>query len=808
MPSTQEQSPNQAHPLLMGITQDERVRSLLLSWHVFDKPRRDELVVVLYDKIRNLEPAHKYALYCDSLDYLANEDCYGGQDGRDALAIVFPQVATETSALEYNNQDRAANRLTRPFIKALDQISPTKSDTYGSFDAIMRAGLAVAAEARVVQNTAQRNEFVATVKEKAGAFLQTINDEPAVEYGSRLFETFKSTVIFGGNQAEFQGQNKQEKTRAKPNMGVTETLLHDRYLETVRQHGIMKHILWEAIPLFRTTCAENGIDLARFWNRQNPDDIASAINKLQTSSPQAYELLRNEAAGSGISVVLESQEAVRVHADELYRTAQIAHEDLARQVADIGKDIERIATVMSRDSWQNTRAKANFYNQMAKLAKTYGVLEENESSEINILHIHGALETKAQILVQSQKALEAAFDNFSNTNSRFSISSRTKADMFFSDETGDCTAYHLDCGMNGQTVPIWLSMPNFVFGLIHDDEGSMLAKMGLLLGWRDNQPCLVIDSIESSRLITPSKELEASVYIDEGLSSMIEWGRSIGLSVTYGYSFNNSSDLIKQIEDRSVAAVAEDFELFGGLDGLHEYMESFGCGSRDYNLHLQTYYRENIGDNNEAEATAAELLAFETAIKSVTNGASKENRAKLLVTLGTGDYQQFANIYLRLYCNDILSFLDMTPEELYRQAQSKELLALRGDARVGRVIDDELIAAFGVNEHKLEYAAKLEGEFEKKLGITSTKDIDVYNAGKAEDGAYQLNIYDGVVDSTYKVMDILDIEGLLSTLSPTEAFQRIYGAITPVAHLDKEQTNATPARLILNPKLPRIVKKT
>lgn len=367
--------------------------------------------------------------------------------------------------------------------------------------------------------------------------------------------------------------------RERPDFDAETQMLHDKYLEVVKRERSFKRALWDNTPQFREECMQAGVDLAKFWNLSSPDKIAEAVDIARSvTDPNIRKVLeRHLKQETGTSLESLTSEQSRFMADEIVKAAYQAKIEL-------GKGQEEFYVVIDRLNQNIQVAKGTeVKNRKALLGPVVGFLKENGITDVtfdstNLEAVFNDLE-RMQVVEENfynkQKAKQegATYLNeiffLENYDPRYSFISRTRDDLFLGDLTGDCTAYHLNVGMNAWTVPVWFFNPGFNMFKIHDGD-KLVAKAGVLLAKSGGEPALLIDSLEVGNWIKPEDEEAAKQKIQDGLQFLDSWAKRIGLETTRITVESNSGELNEMLEGVVESTGEVELEAIGNLDGIVE----------------------------------------------------------------------------------------------------------------------------------------------------------------------------------------------------------------------------------------------
>jgi len=429
---------------------------------------------------------------------------------------------------------------------------------------------------------------------------------------------------------------KEEDSRDIPDFEAPEEALHDIYLETVKTQRTFKLTLWANTPNFRALSSEQGIELEKFWNINNPGQIADGLGKIRSEKSRYIATSFGKALRETTGLPLDeiTTEQARVVSDEIVKAGILAVGELRRSPQDFNKIISRFREIIAGKENLPMRTQNTLLRPIVNFLKENGL---NTSSNITvsqlaqILNEEGIMTRVKEGFDTNQKEKDSAAEtieqvfNLSEKTGEFSLMSRAREDLFLGDLTGDCTAYHLYAGINAWTVPVWLSNPGFNFFKIND-KGKLAAKLGILLAVADNQPVLVIDSMEVASGVEDENSARQSIL--KGFKFLKEWTKSIGLTNIFIQNITNSSDLMPIIDDVSKESDVENLYALGGLEGVSELRQNLLGKEEEEKIYLQSAHEAE--DYDYEDLSNRELLEkFETIIRSTIQKAKIQDKDKI-----------------------------------------------------------------------------------------------------------------------------------------------------------------------------------
>lgn len=418
----------------------------------------------------------------------------------------------------------------------------------------------------------------------------------------------------------------------------------DEYLKVVREKGTFKLTLWENVPEFREICQNEGVQLEKFWNLSDPDQVAAAIKFIQDSRSSIFEQFLQPAINrrTGLSLDQLTPEIAKVLADEVLQATLEARDKIVTSIgnsesqasirSDADRSIENLREVAERAiSLTNPKARKDMSAQVANFLSENGIDVSDTSPQylVTLLNDEAVISTIRHSyrskIIQKQAAVQLLTDKFGHLKPTddSTLASRSEDDLYLGDLTGDCTAYHLNVGMNAWTVPVWLSDPGFV--MFKKGEGAGLTtKMGLLLAISNQGPAIIIDSLEVGKNITD--ENEARSKIREGLREVREWAERIGIKKVLISNITNSSELVSDLEGVSGPSDLRSLQVLGGLAGVAELRRNLLGATAQEKIYIQTEQSEENRPALERQLKRGITYSIEELINKAIRRANPEDK--------------------------------------------------------------------------------------------------------------------------------------------------------------------------------------
>lgn len=618
-PEIQHQEP--ADNILYSALGLEAQRTAFLTDPKRHTPHQSRIIENTRRQIEQLNPDQSKKLYSLILDTLAKEETSPtDQDRRDAALGLLDVMDLSTLNGQF---------LLTTYKQAVGELDKD-ADPLGSIDAMLTAGRKIAPYLPPGPGTQVQISDVWSV----------FTFQLPREDGTQIY---REAYAIRDLVPKLDEDSKDLGWRDGPVLEKDQKELHDEYLRVTRERSTFKLSLWENTPEFRKTCEEAGVRLERFWNLSDPDQVATAISAIRKANSPIHEQFLNPAlvAGTGLRLQEITPEAARVVADEILAATIVARGYILKSVGDQNQAVASSRRDADRAivKFKELVGRANEINnpraQRALLQQVSGFLTKNgvDVSDTTVeglgqlLDDETALETVRRSyqskISQRQAAAQDLEDQFRNLMppQEFSLISRTEQDLFLGDLSGDCTAYHLNVGMNAWTVPVWLTNPGFTIFKI-GDGANLTAKMGLLLGKSDRGPIIIIDSIETGKNITD--EEEAEVKIKEGLHFINQWARRIGITQVLISNVSNSSELVEDLEGLSQPSELNQLEALGGLSGVAEVRRNLLGSETKERIYIQTESEEEDENTEDLELRKAAVADVNSTIENYINKAIEE----------------------------------------------------------------------------------------------------------------------------------------------------------------------------------------
>lgn len=552
---------------------------------------------------------------------LATEDTQWNQDRRDGALEILPLVDLGKIRQE---------ELTQSYIEAVASQNGD-SDPYGTISGLGEAGKIVGPFLPPGAQTRERVNgawaFVAGLFEgEAKTFIDGIKAEVIATIPLNAEELIGNPEIRLG-------------WREKPKFDPGEEVLHDAYVGATQGRRTFKLTLWDNVPNFRTLTSTHGLDLERFWNLNNPDEVHASFGKLnKEGSPLAMAHLNRSLMGQfDLGIEGLTGDYPRVVADEIIHAARAGQMEILGNMSDFSARITRFKEIIEETEGKPTQAQRVLFRQVANFFSingvtltpgTFGNLRRQLDDPAILKQAEAAFNQKYNDRRQASQELEEIFC-LTSRQSEFSLMSRQRDDLMLGDLTGDCTAYHLVVGMNAWTLPGWVTNPGFNFFKIASGD-RLVSKMGMVLALADGVLVLDGDSFEVGTGV--KNEVAAVDKIKEGLGFLGKWSREIGLGDPFINTISNSSGATELLRGLVKRSWVEGMTVLGGLTGVAELRKNLtGQEGVIERMYLQSEERElqNLEDDDEILEQGRYIQAFEEIISNTIDNASAGGRVKV-----------------------------------------------------------------------------------------------------------------------------------------------------------------------------------
>lgn len=746
MPEFKETETSKPNKLLKTLVDNGQFRTALIS-------KNNKIIV---DTIKNETDGYSSAetseLVSGIFSVIADRDNRNNPDKLDAAVQIL-------NTLDFDKVD--PEKTVESYSKALLEVTPL-SDPYGQITAFLEAGKLIAPHLSYEQGKTLKVSWT-----KVKSMFDRHTDYPYIEQSVRSI-------------MELVPKPSEEK---KPKFSKEIDPLNNYYIDEVNKNNSFKLRLWSCTPEFRQTALSCGIDIAKFWNLNDPKETLEKLDKILSVNNsvlnQALERNVQKLVGQPLSS-LNSEERMVV-ADELLEALRSAHKEIAQTTPKFEDVVDRFKNLLGKKESLGTKGKNTIKNDFKKFLAENGAVEiKNDFDSLaKILEDKEALDFLRQNYELKQKnkkeAALAISENIDLVKPQYVLISRSKDDLYLGDQTGDCTAYKGD-GSNSWTVPNWLANPGFNFLKINGEDGKLLAKAGLLLATADDKPVLVIDSLEAVPQIKAENEDEAKKIITDGLRLIDEWSKRIGCKDTFIVTFTNSKGLTNMAMSLSEPGTNQKKQAIGGSSGLTELREKAGLPRGVGEIHLQSEGEDiDIGDMQEMESFVRNFLRdLRPDIKIQVENAMKSYDWKRLSSMYLDEEFPMLSKYIGSNLADYEKYFTREPTFNLMSKNIKEDMTELFNVKIRQIeIDND-----HVNEEYIE--GEDDGTVEKDEEYWSQ-----FERGRVHDEIVEL------LDDREFLYDELEDTNLVFVLGldPNDAnkiLKKLYGFADPDLNLDPE----------------------
>jgi hypothetical protein len=792
MPATHEQltPPDKPTILLTQVLGDDRFLRPLLD----SQSRANDVVLdVVSESVGGFDTEEILNLTGQILDGICRDDDYWTQDRRDAANAVLKIV-------DLDEVDQ--NQLINLYCSKVSQIG-RYVDPFGPITSAVEAGQIMvkkfpfgnATEQRLmdawrpiiegIESEAERNYVAAQVDKLVGSVpqLEHMFGQPGVQLGRR--ET--------------------------PNLSDTVKPLHDAYMDEVDRNGTFKIALWKNTPDFRDIVTQEGLIIEEFWNINNPDDIARSFDNLFEQSEEVKAHFGKFFKKlTGLSLEDTSSDQVKVLADEVVVAARSARDSIYL-AGDFSGVIDRLRNVSTSAVDGPVKVQKSILKTVGNFLKEYGYDGEVKSVDellslfndpVIIAFIEAAFRQRNQYKIGIAKRISEIF-KLDEKQTDFALASRTRDDMFLGDLTGDCTAYHLNVGMNAWTVPAWLSNPGFNFFKI-SSEGKLIAKLGVLMGKDENGKTLVVDSMEFSYSITD--EAAAINKFHEGLTFLKNWASRVGFKRVVVNRYCNSTEIGNIMEMRLTTPDSpSELVAVGGLSGISELRRNLiGKSIQEEEIHLQSSRYDDWdemdagGDADPENPRATLIRGLEVTISRVINKVDTEEADKIQKSARDGNWNELFEYLVKHEFPAIREKLGSKWRD-YQEILSR--INMSGDGSVEQTLsgDDDLhplrVALRGVlyAEEEDKFDEAMEENSRHESSSTMEDDYDWLEREDLADSHDYQDDFDSDGDKIavlHELDEMIDFINMLKhmqviNMTPEDVLKELYGNIATTINLKR-----------------------
>jgi hypothetical protein len=576
-----------------------------------------EALYSINDSYAECDPHHFGDVFKTLIDAAGCDEINWGTDERDATLVIAKKIsgsialdpAIDTTML-YAHYTNAVSKL------------EAGSDYFGAPYSLYEMGGILATAVGPTVNQAESYHTRMVVREAWSKFFPNIADEETRELSRNHVENLV-TKILPVQVVETRGFYW---ARERPSMNEASTQLHDSFMDEIRVSGSFKARLYGETPLFQAEMVKHNITLDAYWNTTNTQQTITGLQALSENPAlkrisERFDAAFTERYNIGLEEFLEHPEVAGIMSDQIQSSIQAITDQMKLSLRSPEETYDRL--INQTKAAQTANKPNRILRPVRKFIESFGLGTVASGSEAESLlsdpvNRSTIIETLSDQANKVREEIALAASLFPESPYRyFELMSRGESDLYAADDTRDCTAYHLENGFNGWTVPHWLANPGFNMAYIKDDEGR-IAKIGLLLAVDDKGPRLVVDSIETSKSVGPTRTASALYAIQEGLQELQLWADAQGLGDIMFCTYTNSEELTLELPVTQAEQQPSRLEAFGSKVGLQEYWQHLrGNETETISLgYLQSRSdTDTIADNDEDQTLLYPAHTYENRIK-------------------------------------------------------------------------------------------------------------------------------------------------------------------------------------------------
>lgn len=578
------------------------------------------------------------------LQIMSKDDKAINQDKRDAALEIL-----KLSRLDRVNKPELLN----VYLKLVESQNEN-SDPLGTVSSLLEAGKVIGLYLPHSKETKARIET---------AWKQVADKLPNSEINIEREATKITQIINVDDEPEKLGY------REKPILNPEQQAIHDKYLEICARDGSLKLSLWRNTAGFRSLAQRYGIDLSQFWNIHSPEQIAQAAIKLKASSPEAISIIDRELKKlTGITLGQLGYEEARVISDQIIAAVKQVTNQINANAKTFEPTLNKLRSFSQDPRLRDPKFRKNINRAVINFFRENGIELEVGQDPFSLISDEEIVAKASENYTHRQRLNQAIVEAIDHlflsepVDTRFEISGRTREDLFLGDLSGDCTAYHLNVGMNAWTTPVWFSNPGFSMFTIKEGN-RLISKFGIYLALENNVPVLVIDSVEAGKGIEDEESAKKS--IKEGLSFIEKWARRVGVKSVYINNTSNSSDLSSLLSGTSDdSQISDGLEILGGVSGTTEFQQKAGLPVTTSSMYVQSeMYDEDLErDSLETERRRNIAIGYlEKIISSTINKAAPEQ--VLAINEARTDWPNLFKLLMDSNLPDLHKYMDTSWSE-------------------------------------------------------------------------------------------------------------------------------------------------
>jgi len=501
-----------------------------------------------------VDPAALSHELSELLDEVAGGINDWGQDRRDAALSLIQALATRPESLPILNGDQQA-AIGKSYVGVVEKLT-AQTDWLGGPWTAMEVGHSVAAilgkEIDFVYGMRLRGQLAEAWSNYAArvSFKEVKSGRSILE--ERLYSNSLRPQLdvlqskFLSRDADAEAGLEQ---RNGPRLDGSERELAIWYGQNTRAGQSAKLDVLRATPNYLKSVTERGVDIANFWNLNDPEK-ANAATSAVLNHPVAAAIFNER-------FIAKTGSAYDSTTDYERRALGDLNIGLAREVlSELHMRRKPYETVLSRILQQveeaqeldQPRAKLKpilkWIRQIDPDFSSYDPAEVQAFINAHDEQLRAHHEAKFAGIDQALQDIEVSLPSQSNV---VRFMDRSLYDLKSANLTGDCTAWNLECGFNAWTVPVWVTNPNFNFAYIYSGN-QMVAKFGMILAFGpDNKPQVIIDSIETNKNLPKFEEANGLMSIYAGFVELQQWADRNNFGTLQVCTYTNSQELTAEL---------------------------------------------------------------------------------------------------------------------------------------------------------------------------------------------------------------------------------------------------------------------
>jgi hypothetical protein len=519
------------------------------------------------------------------------------QDKRDSVVTLLDALVAEKEALPSINPQQQV-KIAQAYIKTIRQLEPT-TDWLGAPWTLLEIGKTISAilgkELDFVYGMRLRGELAAAWGNYAANVVLSDKTSFGKESERRMFSS-SFRPFLGEVQASFLQKpidpeaGKYE--RAGPSLNKAQEELIIWYGQSAKPGNSAKLRVLRGSKRFIEELSEIKIDIANFWNEIDPTQSVEKVDQALTIPEVAdlfYKKFKNKFGEEFDQTTPPERRSL---GDSNLDILREVYSELYQRQTNFEETKQRI--IGQIEVAQTIEKPAKKLKPIVKWIQQIDPEFTSTSAEDIISYIESHQQKLRDYYVTKNSPLSAALDHLGALlppkSSTLRFMERNLFDVKSGNITADCTAWNMDLGFNAWTIPVWVTNPSFNFVYIYK-ENQMIAKLGLILTHDQNeQPAVVIDSIETNKNLDSSHELDGLTAIYQGFAELQAWADRNNFGNLRVCTFTNSQELTAELP---ITSEMDEYEsqrklTFVGLSATQEILSQVDKTLPTPNIYLQS----------------------------------------------------------------------------------------------------------------------------------------------------------------------------------------------------------------------------